>query len=118
RSVLAIPRRTVPARRQTSPTCTSPSSNISRPLMHRSSVLLPPPEGPITAATSPRATDIVTPSSTRNDPWFFTSLLTSIINGLSRSRFLELRFHPPRDERQRIAHYKVQQSGNQSELKH
>src|SRR5436189_5211631 len=109
RSVPAIPSRVVPDRRQTSPTCTSPSSNISSPLMQRSSVLLPPPEGPMTAATSPRATDNETPSSTRNDPWLFTSRRTSIINVLSRRCFLELRFHPPRHERQRVTHYKVQQ---------
>jgi len=36
----------------------------------------------MTAATSPRATDSETPSSTRRAPWFFTSRRTSIINAL------------------------------------
>src|SRR5436190_7044422 len=118
RSVPAIPCRVVPDRRQTSPTCTSPSSNISSPLMQRSSVLFPPPEGPMTAATSPRATDSDTPPSTRRDPWYFTSWRTSIIDVLLHSCFLELRFHPPRHERQRVTHYKVQQRSYQSEFEH
>ena len=48
--------------------------------MQRSSVLLPPPDGPITAATSPRRTESDTPSSTRSGPWFLTRLRTSIID--------------------------------------
>ena len=35
------------------PTSTSPSWNVSSPLMQRSSVLFPPPDGPTSAATSP-----------------------------------------------------------------
>ena len=47
--------------------------------MHRNSVLLPPPEGPMIVATSPRRTESETPSSTRRSPWFFTRLRTSIM---------------------------------------
>ena len=36
--------------------------------MQRSSVLLPPPEGPMIVATSPRRTESDTPSSTRSGP--------------------------------------------------
>src|SRR4051794_28122311 len=118
RKVPAMPCPAAPDDRHTSPTCTSPSSKSSRPLMQRSNVLLPPPDGPMTAATSPRATDSETPSSTRNGPWLFTSPRTSIMNALSRSRLLELRFHSPRDERQRVTHYKVEQGSYQSEFQH
>ena len=47
--------------------------------MQRNSVLLPPPEGPMIVATSPRRTESVTPSSTRKLPWFFTRSRISIM---------------------------------------
>src|SRR5207249_2671121 len=45
-------------------TVTSPASNVSSPFRQRSSVLLPPPDGPTTAIVSPAVTDWVIPVST------------------------------------------------------
>src|ERR1700704_2681599 len=102
---------TATAGNATWPTRISPWWDGSSPWIQRSSVLLPPPDGPMTAATSPRATVSDTPSSTRAEPWLLINLRTSIIDVLLRSSFRELRFHSPRHERQRVAHDKVQHRG-------
>ncbi len=47
---------------------TSPSSIPSRPLMHRSMVDLPDPDGPAITTTSPRSIVRSMPSSTRLSP--------------------------------------------------
>ena len=79
RKVSAPSREGPPALSEMSPTRTSPESNGSRPLIQRSSVLLPPPEGPITAATSPRSTESETPLRTRRTPWCLKTSETTII---------------------------------------
>src|SRR6185295_1479687 len=57
---------------------TAPESGQSRPAMIRSSVVLPEPDGPSNASSSPLATLRSTPSSAANDPNLFTMFLTSI----------------------------------------
>ena len=52
-------------------TVSSPESGRSRPLMERTSTLLPEPDGPMTTTFSPSATSSETPLSASTLPKFF-----------------------------------------------
>src|SRR5689334_16158862 len=80
---------------------TLPPSMVSRPLMQRSSVLLPEPERPMMATTSPSATSRSTPSSTVAGPKRLVSALISTIG-------IESLLQAARQQIERKAHREVQ----------
>src|SRR6266508_5948832 len=65
-----------PGRRTTPSTSIAPPSNGSSAATDRSTVVLPPPESPISATISPRWTRIVTPRRTSRVPRFRRSAST------------------------------------------
>ncbi len=99
-------------------TVTVPPWNGSRPFRQRRNVLLPPPDGPMIAATSPRATRGSTPRRTSRAPCRLTrsSHLDHAnappFRGSAPSRPLR----PAREPRQRQAHRHVQHRRRQREL--
>src|SRR5262245_41636401 len=119
------PSQSAPGFRQRLSTWTCPSWNGSRPLTQRKSVLLPPPEGPMTAATSPLPTRRPTPLRTRSSPCRLNRFVTVIIESpvsVSRSREAKTTpsrrdpryalLQPPRHQRQRVTHDQVQERGH------
>src|SRR5262245_25916614 len=66
---------------------TVPTSAVSRPLMMRSSVVLPDPDGPSSASRLPSATSRLTLSSATNEPKRLVRLRTTmLIKKLSAER--------------------------------
>jgi hypothetical protein len=51
--------------------------------MQRSSVLLPLPDGPMSAATCPLRTSTDAPLRMRSSPWYFTMFVTRITRASS-----------------------------------
>src|SRR5207244_8405374 len=81
---------------------TAPASGQSRPAMILSRVVLPEPDGPSSANSSPLATLRSTPSSAAKAPNFLTRFLTSIV--MRQFLFIEMPFEngfcDQRDQRQ------------------
>src|SRR5438132_3099505 len=82
-----------------------PSSTVSRPLIQRSSVVLPDPERPMTATTSPASTSSDTSLRTRCEP----KCLRMLLNAKSG---IDPPFEPQRDQRNRPTQHEVEY-GNQ-----
>src|SRR5437867_6181740 len=78
-----------------------PSSIFSSPLMQRSSVVLPDPERPMTATTSPASTSSDTSSRTRFEP----KRLRMLLNAKSG---IDPPFEPQRHQRYRPAQDEIE----------
>src|SRR5688572_8740244 len=90
-------------------TDSAPSSKDSRPLMQRSSVLLPDPLLPMMAMTSPRATVRSMPLSTSLAPKRLRSDWMWTMGPTLSAAMVELPFHAPAPGRDRIAENEVHQ---------
>src|SRR5262245_55872559 len=84
--------------------------------MQRKSVDLPPPEGPMMAATSPERTLRSTPLRTRWLPCDFSSFSTRMRCSMSVHHPFLAFLQPPREQSEWITHEQREECGHQREM--
>ena len=80
-----------------------PSSGLSRKFRHLKSVVLPEPEEPIMASTSPFSREKSSPFNTSVSPKFFFMFFTSSIGISLHPEIVQFLFYAAKDHRQRSA---------------